>query len=118
MDIGNDGDYPMVTFMLDNLHRILRADLTQQEYRLVSPRLKSITDRAIRLGWKKGEASNEVRPDNFLKLFELLTGPDALNIDAELSKMITKVGERRKSVRNKRKADAERLGISTVSQYS
>ena len=117
MDIGLSGKYPMMTEFFDKFSTTVTADLTEAQAETVKAGMRRIRADAIQMGWKKNAESNLVDPAKFQQMFNLVIGPEVLNVDNELSKLISKVGARRKAIRNREREQEERFGEDHVLQY-
>ena len=117
MDIGYDGDYPMMTEFFDRLQAVMNADLPPNEAKIKLKNRATIEKKAGALGYKYNQTSNNISPDNFLRLFNFIIGPELLDVRSGLDKLVMDVGPKRKANRQKRKAQYERLGIETGRQY-
>ena len=117
MDIGLSGKYPMMTEFFDKFSGTVSADLTEAQSAVVRSGMSRIRTSALQMGWKKNAESNLVDPDKFQQMFNLVIGPEVLNVDNELSKLLSKVGARRKAIRNREREQEERFGEDHVLQY-
>ena len=117
IDIGHDGDFPLMTYFFDNLQTIINADLNGNEARVKLKNYNNLKYKAQALGYKFEAPMNEIDPDNFLKLYRFAIGPELLDVDNQLSQLIRDVGTKRKAIRQKKQDQRKRLGIETGLQY-
>ena len=107
----------MMTEFFDKFSGTVSADLTEAQSAVVRSGMSRIRTSALQMGWKKNAESNLVDPDKFQQMFNLVIGPEVLNVDNELSKLLSKVGARRKAIRNREREQEERFGEDHVLQY-
>ena len=107
----------MMTEFFDKFSATVSADLTEGQAAIVRSTMNRIRSIALQHGWKKNAQSNPVDPAKFQQMFNLLIGPEVLNVDNELTNLLSKVGAKRKAIRNREREQEQRFGDDHVLQY-